>query len=337
MTLDGMAKQLMDGDNYVIVSHDGPDPDGLGAAYALTLALSTLGKMSVAAVSDKIPAKFRFIDRRGLFKSLSDEGSLPFPAAEATPIIVDTHDMDYLGQKPAELIAAAKPPLVIDHHELKAEPGELEFVDPSASSSSELVYLLSQALGVELPVDAAEAVFAGIVYDTGSFSYPKTSERTFACALALVRRGVKPYEVHNRMYESSSDGVLILQKAVISSLELELEGQVALQSLRKDDLSASGASYEDAEDLVNIPLQDKRVEVSVLFKENLEGKLRCSLRSKGGVNVARIAQTFGGGGHKTAAGFTCRSPLARAKVDVVQSIARSILQSEDPPEAALRR
>jgi phosphoesterase RecJ-like protein len=337
MTLDGMAKQLMDRDNYVIVSHDGPDPDGLGAAYALTLALSALGKMSVAAVSDKIPAKFRFIDRRGLFKSLSDVRSLPFPAAEATPIIVDTHDMDYLGEKPAELIAAAKPPLVIDHHELKAEPGGLEFVDPSASSSSELVYLLSQALGVELPVDAAEAVFAGIVYDTGSFSYPKTSERTFACALALVRRGVKPYEVHNRMYESSSDGVLILQKAVISSLELELGGQVALQSLCKDDLSASGASYEDAEDLVNIPLQDKRVEVSVLFKENMEGKLRCSLRSKGGVNVARIAQTFGGGGHKTAAGFTCRSPLARAKVDVVQSIARSILQSEDSPEAALRR
>ena len=130
--------------------------------------------------------------------------------------------------------------------------------------------------------------------------------------------------MHNRMYESSSDGVLYLMKAVVSSLELELEGRVALQSLRKEDLSASGASYEDAEDLVNIPLQDKRVQVSVLFKENLEGRLRCSLRSKGSVNVARIAQAFGGGGHKTAAGFTCLTPLARAKVDVLQSIARSM-------------
>jgi phosphoesterase RecJ-like protein len=99
---------------------------------------------------------------------------------------------------------------------------------------------------------------------------------------------------------------------------------VALQSLKKKDLAASGAIYEDAENLVNIPLQDRLVEVSVLFKENLEGKLRCSLRSKGEVNVASIAQTFGGGGHKTAAGFSCRTPLARAKEDVLKSIARSM-------------
>jgi phosphoesterase RecJ-like protein len=231
--------------------------------------------------------------------------------------------MGYLGERSAELISSARHSLVIDHHEPKDEPGGLELLDPTASSSCELVFLLAKALGVGLPIDAAEAIFAGIVYDTGSFAYPKTSERTFSCALELVKQGVKPYEVHNRMYESSSDGVLILQKAVISSLELASDGRVALQTLSKDDLSASGASYEDAEDLVNIPLQDRRVEVSVLFKENLEGKLRCSLRSKGGINVARIAQSFGGGGHKTAAGFTCRSPLARAKDDVLQNIAQS--------------
>ncbi len=337
MTLDGMAEQLKIRDKYVIVSHDGSDPDGLGAAYALTLALTAMGKVSIAAVSDRIPAKFRFIDRRGLFMSLADGAGLPFPAAEATPIVIDTHDMNYLGQKSAELVAAAKRSLVIDHHEPKAEPGELELVDPTASSSCELVYLITRSLGLDLPLDAAEAIFAGIVYDTGSFSYPKTTERTFTCALALVRQGVKPYEMHNRMYESSSDGVLILQKAVISSLELDLEGRVAFQSLCREDLSASGASYEDAEDLVNIPLQDKRVEVSVLFKENLEGKLRCSLRSKGGVNVARIAQSFGGGGHKTAAGFTCRAPLARARADVLQSIARSFPRSKDSPEATQLR
>lgn len=94
--------------------------------------------------------------------------------------------------------------------------------------------------------------------------------------------------------------------------------------LKKEDLTASGASYEDAEDLVNIPLQDKSVEVSILFKENQEGRLRCSLRSKGGVNVAHVAQSFGGGGHKSAAGFTCPAPLARTKEDVLQSIARAL-------------
>lgn len=328
MTVDAMAEQLKTRDKFVILSHDGPDPDGLGAAYALSLALEARGKSAVAAVPNRIPTKFRFIDRRGLFKSLAEEGSLPFPAAEATPIIVDTHDMGYLGERTAEFVSEAKRPFIIDHHELKIEPGDFELIDPTASSSSELVYLIARSLGVELPIDAAEAVFAGVVYDTGSFSYPKTSARTFACALELVELGVKPYEVHNRMYESSSDGVLILQKEVIASLELKLGGRVALQSLNKEDLAASGASYEDAEDLVNIPLQDKRVEVSVLFKENSEGKLRCSLRSKGAVNVARIAQAFGGGGHKTAAGFTCRSPLAQAKDDVLKRVSRTILGRE---------
>jgi phosphoesterase RecJ-like protein len=324
MTLDNLAEYLRTHDDYAIISHDGPDADGLGAAYALALALSALGKRAVAAVPDRLPPKFGFIDRRGLFKSLAEEGSLGFPASEATAIIVDTHDMGYLGERSSALVASARRALVIDHHEPRMEAGERELLDPSASSSCELVYYLSVALGAELPLDAAEAIFAGIVYDTGSFSYPKTGERTFACALELVRRGVVPYELHNRMYESSSPGVLILQKAVVSSLELAAEGRVAFQSLRREDLAASGASYEDAEDLVNIPLQDRLVEVSVLFKENLEGRLRCSLRSKGAINVARIAQSFGGGGHKTAAGFTCASPLARAKADVLQSIAQSM-------------
>jgi len=250
--------------------------------------------------------------------------ALPFPTAVARPVIVDTHDLGYLGDRSAAFVAASRRPLVIDHHEPKYPAGELELLDPAASSTCELVYYLSRALGAELPLDAAEAIFAGIIYDTGSFAYPKTSESTFACALDLVRSGVQPYEMHRRMYESASSGVLMLQKAVISSLELAAEGRIALLSLKKEDLASSGASYEDAEDLVNIPLQDKVVEVSVLFKENSEGRLRCSLRSKGAVNVARIAQDFGGGGHKTAAGFTCAAPLARAKGDVLQSITQAI-------------
>jgi bifunctional oligoribonuclease and PAP phosphatase NrnA len=326
MTIDGLAEYLKGHDRYVVLSHDGPDADGIGAAYALALALTALGKTAVPAAGGKLSPKYGFIDRRGLFLDLeaSGAGRLPFLAGEATAIVVDTHDPDYLGRESAAIARASAAVLVIDHHEPRREVGELTLLDPSASSSCELVFLVARSLGVELPADAAEAIFAGIVYDTGSFSYPKTGERTFECALELVRGGVVPYEIHKLMYESSSEGVLLLQKAVMSSLELRLQGRVAVQSLDKKTLAASGASYEDAEDLVNIPLQDGKVEVSVLFKENLEGRLRCSLRSKGVVNVARVAQAFGGGGHKTAAGFTCALPLAAAKDDVLQSIAKTL-------------
>ena len=324
MTIEEAARYLSGRDNFIIVSHDGPDADGLGAAYALALSLESIGKRAVPAVSDRLPLKFAFIDRRGIIVSLAEPGSLPFPASQASPIIVDTHDMGYLGERSASLVAAAERALTIDHHELKSHSKNELLLDPTASSTCEIVFYLAKVLGASLPLDAAEAIFAGLVYDTGSFAYPKTSERTFACAFELVKAGVLPYEVHKRMYESSPSGILLLEKAVISSLELALDGRIAFLKLTKEDLAASEASYEDAEDLVNIPLQDRKVEVSVLFKENSEGRLRCSLRSKGAVNVAHIAQAFGGGGHKTAAGFTCADQLARVKVDVLQSIAAAL-------------
>lgn len=324
MTIDEAAGFLRAHDDYLIAPHDGPDADGLGAAYALAIALELAGKRAFPLLSDEAPAKYRFIDRRGLFRNLAAGEEPPFDPSAATLVIVDTHDLGYLGQRVERFVDETRDLLVIDHHEVKTGQKPYHCIDPAASSTCELVFLIAKALGVELPEDAAEAVFSGIVYDTGSFAYPKTGERTFACALELVKLGVKPYIVHNRMYESSSIGALLLQKTVLSSLELRSENRIAVQTLRRADLAASGATYEDAEDLINLPLQGRTVEVSLLFKENLEGRLRCSLRSKGAVNVAHVAQGFGGGGHKTAAGFTCDRPLERMKEAVLESIVRAL-------------
>jgi phosphoesterase RecJ-like protein len=199
-----------------------------------------------------------------------------------------------------------------------------------------MVWRLSKLLGVDLPLDAAEAVFAGIVYDTGSFAYPKTQASTFECALELARKGVKPYTIHNRVYESSSVSVLILQKRVLGSLELLLDNRLAVQILTQGDLLLSGASYEDAEEFVNTPLMGKDVEVSLLVKEKAEGRWRCSLRSKGAVNVAHIAQGFGGGGHWTAAGFTSDLPLEGLKKAVLQTIEETLSKPPTRREGATR-
>lgn len=323
MTLEEAADFLKANDDFVIASHDGPDADGIGAAYALAIALRSIGKRAEAVVSDEMPPKFAFMDERGLFRSLSGPEALAVDPKRASFVIVDTHDLGYVGARVENLVAEASRLLMIDHHEPRGEAKSFHCVDASASSSSELVFVLCGLLGATIPVDAAAAIFAGIVYDTGSFAYPKTSARTFGCALELVRLGVSPYAIHKSMYESSTIGALVLQKTVLSSLELAFDNRVAIQTLSKKDLVASGADYEDAEGLINIPLQSGAVEVSVLFKENLEGRLRCSLRSKGAVNVAHIAQNFGGGGHKTASGFTCDRPLARMKEAVLESIVQS--------------
>ncbi len=323
MTLIEAAEYLKANDSYIIVSHDGPDADGLGAAYALTLALRSIGKSAWPLLAGPASAKFAFIDQARLFLSLESGLDLPVEADNATFVVVDTHDLGYLGPKVESLIGRTTRLLVIDHHEPKSAPERYQFIDSAASSSCELVWRLATMLGARITADAAEALFAGIVYDTGSFAYPKTSETTFACAVELTRLGVRPSLIHRRMYESSSIGLLLLHKIVLSTLELLSGDRIAVQTLRRGDMISSGASYEDAEDLINTPLQSASVEVSVFFKENLDGRLRCSLRSKGLVNVANIAQGFGGGGHKTASGFSCNRPLESMKEAVLETIIRA--------------
>jgi phosphoesterase RecJ-like protein len=324
MTLEQAAGYLRPFENFGLASHDGPDADGLGAAYALSLALESLGKKARILLFEAPPAKLSFIDQRGYLAHIQDTEKLPFEAKDTCAIIVDTHDFAYLGAKMEAIVNQAAGMLLLDHHETKGNLDERFCVDSTASSTCEMVYRLVKLLGATLPPDANEAIFAGIVYDTGSFAYPKTSETTFACAHELVKSGVKPYTIHNRVYESASIGVLLLQKLVFGTLELRLGNKVAFQVLRQRDLALSGAVYEDAEDLVNIPLKGADVEVSALIKESPEGKFRCSLRSKGRVNVARVAQGFGGGGHWTAAGFTSPSPLEGLKELVLQTIEQEL-------------
>lgn len=324
MTLEEAAAFLKANDDFIIVSHDGPDADGLGAAYALTLALRSLGKRAWPILTGRTSPKYDYLDSQKVFVSISSEADLPVPVEAGSFIVVDTHDLGYLGTKSEDIVAQASRLLVIDHHDPRGAIKASFCLDPTASSTCEMVYYISRILGYEPAADAADALFSGIVYDTGSFAWPKTGPRTFECALALTRAGVSPYAIHQRMYESAEIGALRLQKLVLSGLEILLGDRVAIQVLRRTDLESSGASYEDAEDLINTPLQASTIEVSVFFKENVDGKLRCSLRSKGKVNVAHIAQNFGGGGHKTASGFGCDRPLEACKEAVLESIAQAL-------------
>jgi phosphoesterase RecJ-like protein len=168
----------------------------------------------------------------------------------------------------------------------------------------------------------ANSLYTGIVYDTGSFIYPKTSAETFRIAHELVKTGVEPYYIYSRIYESNSVSALQLQAKVLSSLELLFDQQVAVLTMTHGDIVQCGALYEEADTLINIPLKSERIKVSLFFKENETGILRCSLRSKGDINVAEIAQHYGGGGHKTAAGFKSKYPLETIKQKVLDKLAR---------------
>lgn len=327
MTIGEMAKRLAAGDDYVITSHEFPDADGLGAEYALAKALSSLGKRVSVVNSEPYTPSYGFIDRDGIIKSLAQATLDPADLARSTAVLVDTNDVDFTGAIADKVIAVAADVLVIDHHEAKAPGAAKLCLIPTYSSTCEMVYRIIEELGCAVPEDSATALFAGIVFDTGSFAYSKTTAGTFEVALALVKDGANPYSVHGALYESSSTGVLLLRKEVLTTLELHADDKVAFQTMTADVLGRTASSYQDAEGLINIPLQAAAVEVSVFLKENEEGTLRCSLRSKGRVNVARIAQQFGGGGHRSAAGFKSSDDMAATKAKVLALVIKELAKS----------
>jgi phosphoesterase RecJ-like protein len=234
-------------------------------------------------------------------------------------VILDTTDEYNIG-KVRDFVSLATEVFVIDHHEPNRFNSWDGFIDKTSSSTCEMTVEIADAAGVVLNQVSATAAYAGIIYDTGSFAYSKTTVRTFRAALALVEAGVNPYTIYHELNETASTGAILLQKTVLSTLELRNEGRVAVQILKKEDLETSGAFFEDAENFINIPLRSKDIMVSVMIKENREGQIRCSLRSKGKVNVSKIAQTFSGGGHVSAAGFKSKDSIEETLAKVLEKI-----------------
>ena len=286
--------------SLVITTHDNPDADGLGAEMAFFEIAASMGKQVRIINSQSVPEIFRFMDKGNIIENWNE--AQDNPPQNAALIILDTSDEYNIG-KLKEFIPQASEVMVIDHHEPNKFATLKGLINSAASSTSEMIVELSLAAGITLSHEAAVAAYAGIVYDSGFFAYPKTTVNTFKAAITLLEAGVKPYDVYRELNENASINSLNLQKAVLSTLEIHNKGRVAVQMLRKEDLLASGANYDAAEGFVNIPLKCREVIVSVLVKENKEGNVRCSLRSKGSVNVSKIAQSLGGGGHVSAAGF----------------------------------
>jgi len=304
--------------SFVLTTHDIPDPDGLGAELVLARVLESLGKSMRIINSAAIPERFTFMDphKRVEVWNEADHGALP---EQSALIVLDTSDEYHTGVM-REIIPRFKETFVIDHH----EPSKLSplrgYSDNSSAATCEMVLEMAEDLGVILDKESAVAAYAGISYDSGSFAYSKTTERTFKAALYLVRLGAAPYEVYSQVYESASTGALLLQKQVLSSLGIRAQGRVAIMILRKEDLEFTGAKFEDAEAFINIPLKSRDIVVSIMIKENTDGQIRCSLRSKGKVNVSKVAQQFSGGGHATAAGFKSNMNIEKTLEKVLEKV-----------------
>ena len=231
MNIDEAATFFMDHDNYVLTSHESPDADGLGAQYALARGFSALGKQCRVINAEKHSGKYSFIDQKSIIKTLADSTLETEDLSRITLVLVDTNDIHFTGTMATLVLDRVGRIFIFDHHEALTTLDEESCSMTSASSTCEMAFQVLTKMRAPITEDMAMALLAGIVYDTGSFAWAKTSTQTFAAALELTRRGASPAVIHTALYESSSIGVLLLRKAVLSTLELHHNNTIAIQTI----------------------------------------------------------------------------------------------------------
>jgi bifunctional oligoribonuclease and PAP phosphatase NrnA len=205
----------------------------------------------------------------------------------------------------------------IDHHSTTALFGDINWIDSTASAVGEMIYNLCKALGVRVTREIAECVYTALITDTGSFHYSNTSERTFKVASELVRAGVKPAKVSQAVFANYPWSKIELLGEVLATVKRDATGRVAWLAQTLDMQERAHATDEDGDGFVNYPMSCGDVEACAFFKETAPGTYRVSLRSKCDVNVARIAERFGGGGHRNAAGCTFEGTIEDAERQLV--------------------
>jgi len=286
---------------FILTTHDPADADGLGAELVFACILRGSEKQFRIINSSAIPEQFRFMDRQGMIEQLNPQEHDALPE-QAAVIMLDTADMHNIGQM-RDLVCRAKEVFIVDHHEVMSASFFSGICDSTAASTCELAVELAAAMGVTPDSRAAFAAYTGMVYDTGFFAYQKTSPRSFRAAITLLELGVNPTEAYQELCENTAIRSLLLQKKAFAGLEIHCGGQVAAQVLRLEDFAETGAVNDDADGFVNFPLRAREIMVSIMVKESRKGKVKCSMRSKGNIDVSKIAHDLGGGGHINAAGF----------------------------------
>ncbi|HEY7460751.1 MAG TPA: bifunctional oligoribonuclease/PAP phosphatase NrnA [Gemmatimonadota bacterium] len=313
--------------DVVLTTHVNPDGDGLGAQAGLAAYLTARGIRSRILNADPAPRRFGFLATDavplGVYRGYEEDGL----AATDLLVILDTSVTARLGAV-AEALPRVPARVCIDHHELREPLGEARLVDPTASSTSELVLRLLQALGATLTPEIAVALYVGIAFDTGFFRYANTTPETHLAAAELCRHGVNSEDVYSRMFATQTAARMRLWGIVLSTLTLDVGGRVAWMAVDRARMIETGAGVEDLDGLVEQGRQVEGVEISILFREEAPHLVKVSFRANGPADVNALAGRFGGGGHVKAAGATVAAPLAEV-IPLVLGEARRALEGAD--------
>ncbi|KPJ76995.1 MAG: hypothetical protein AMJ54_09500 [Deltaproteobacteria bacterium SG8_13] len=316
--IDQIAHQLKASNRLLLTSHTNPDGDAVSSMLALGLALKKIDKDIVWLNESPIPAVYRFLPSVDRISQTADTHQ-PFDVA----VVMDCGDTERIGCA-AAVIEMAPTVVNIDHHATNTGFGNLRYVDPTACATAELVYRLLGEMGISLDQDIATAIYTGILTDTGSFRFSNTNSAAFAICTEMTALGVDPYDIAQHVYGPYPLERIKLLNLALDSIEISANRKLSIMTVTQAMLNQTGTQQEDVDGLIHYARRIQNVKVAALIQElrngnepaGSQGQFHVSLRSDGAVDVAAIATGYGGGGHRTAAGFGMKASLAEVKYEI---------------------
>ena len=305
---------------YAITTHVRPDGDGIGSSLGLYWLLNSLGKEAEVIVRDGIPDSYNELPGAENIRQIA-ELDRDYDAV----FVIECSDLERPGIRGLENQTIVN----IDHHATSEHFGVINWIDATASAVGEMIYNLCKAIGGRITKEIAECIYLALVTDTGSFHFPNTTERTLKVASELVKVGVKPADISRAVYNSYSWSRIELMHRVLATVKRDDSGKIAWMRQSLEMKQNSEAVEGDNSGFVNIPLMAKNVQAVSYMREVRPDTFRVSLRSKGEINVARVAEQFGGGGHKNAAGFRVEGNWDCLEKKIITALSNAVSKSEN--------
>ncbi len=302
--LDRAADAIASAGSLALACHVTPDGDALGSMFALHRLALAAGKESVASWPEPFVVGPHYTFVPGL-----DGATKPadFPAVPEVMVTFDCGSLDRLGEL-AEPARAASCLIVVDHHRTNDGYGAINVIDPDAAASAVIVRRLVDRLGWSLDRESAICLYTGLVCDTGRFQYDNTTPEVFELAAELTRFGLPVAAINRQLFEEHRLAYLRLVAAALDRAELDPDRRFVATWVTADDLEANGVGLEETEGLIDLVRRTSEADVSCVLKETPDGT-KVSLRAVSDVDVGAIATSFGGGGHRAAAGFNDERPV----------------------------
>lgn len=309
-----IADKLIENDNYIIVGHIIPDGDCIGSIIGLFLGLKSLGKNVEMILEDEVPKIYLYLTDISNIKPACQIAEID---KKCSIIFLDCSDKERAGDKIKYLTDNVMYTFNIDHHVTNDFFADYNYVDSNASSTAEIIYNLLENMQVRITGDIAEALYTGIIMDTGNFQYSNTNSTTHKVAAHLLDKGLDLDKLRVNLFESKPKEEILLLARALQSMEFNHNGKIAWMTLSYKDINDIGALGLHPEGIINYTRMIEGVEVGMLFREVSPGLIKIGFRSKGEVDVALLASKLGGGGHKKAAGASRQGSLEEVKKHVL--------------------